>query len=103
MIIRTWRGWAALSNQGAYVEHFIRSVVPELRGVEGFAGATLLREVRADQVEFCVVTKWTSLDAIHGFAGDDITRAVVEPEAVAVLLDFDKAVRHYEVVEEIVT
>ena len=40
------------------------------------------------------------MDAIRAFAGVDVEKAVVEPGAVAALIDFDGRVRHYEVVEE---
>jgi hypothetical protein len=60
----------------------------------------LLRRDDAERIEFLVLTRWTSLDAIRSFAGADIARAVVEPEAVAALVDFDRAVRHYVLVEE---
>jgi hypothetical protein len=43
------------------------------------------------------VTLWDSLDSIRKFAGDAIDRAVVEPEARAVLSSFDDFVRHFEV------
>ena len=99
MIVRTWRGRAAKSNPEAYIAHFRRNVLPELRGIEGFLGATLLKEMRADDVEFLVLSRWASLNAVRAFAGDDLSRAVVEPEAVAALKDFDKTVHHYEVVE----
>jgi hypothetical protein len=39
------------------------------------------------------------MDAIRRFAGADPERAVVEPEARAVLADYDDFVRHYEVQE----
>ncbi len=52
-------------------------------------------------VEFLVLTRWTSLDAIRAFAGDDIRKAVVEPEAAALLASFDSTVEHFEVVEEL--
>jgi hypothetical protein len=41
------------------------------------------------------------MDAIWAFAGDDVEKAVVEPGAVAALIDFDASVRHYEVVEDV--
>ena len=69
--------------------------------LEGFLGATLTRQVRPDDIEFLVITRWQSLDAIRGFAGDTIGRAVVEPGAIAALVDYDEFVEHYEVVEEV--
>jgi len=35
--------------------------------------------------------------SIRAFAGEHVERAVVEPEAAAVLTRFDQEVRHYEV------
>jgi len=50
-----------------------------------------------DGVEILVLTFWRSLDAVRGFAGDDLGRAVVAEEAAALLTRFDREVRHYEV------
>lgn len=41
------------------------------------------------------------MDAICAFAGELVSRAVVEPDAVAALVSFDEAVQHYQVVEEV--
>jgi heme-degrading monooxygenase HmoA len=98
MIVRAWRGRAARGNPGPYIEHFRKNVLPELKEIEGFLGASLLREDRADEIEFLVLSRWASMDAVRAFAGADVTRAVVEPEAVASLEDYDRAVHHYEVV-----
>jgi heme-degrading monooxygenase HmoA len=95
-----WRGRATSSNPLAYSEHFRRKVLPELERIEGFLGASLLRQVGPDDVEFLVLTRWASMDAIRAFAGDDVERAVVEPEAVAALVSFDRTVQHYEVVQQ---
>ena|SRR5258705_9534462 len=101
MIIREWRGRAANSNADAYPKHFRMNVIPELRRVQGFLGAHLSARQLNDRIEFLVLTRWQSMDAIRGFAGDDVRRAVVEPEAVAALVDFEDCVRHYEVIEDI--
>jgi heme-degrading monooxygenase HmoA len=101
MIVRTWRGRASAANSDAYPMHFANKVLPALRGVEGFLGATLLRELQAGSVEFLVETRWTSLTAIRAFAGPELGKAVVEPEAVAALVSFDANVRHYEVLHEV--
>lgn len=101
MIIRAWRGRASRSKSDAYPKHFREAVVPELRNVPGFLGAQLGRHAEGDEVEFLVLTRWQSLEAIRAFAGAAVDRAVVEPGAVAALDDFDATVRHYEVLEEV--
>lgn len=103
MIIREWRGRAETSRADAYPRHFRESVLPELRALPGFVGAHLGRRPLGDRMEFLVLTRWRTLDAIRSFAGEDIDKAVVEPGAVAALVDFDDFVRHYEVVEEAVS
>jgi heme-degrading monooxygenase HmoA len=103
MIVRSWRGRASRSNASSYVEFFSRKVLPILRGIDGFAGVSLLKQHSSSDVEFLVLTRWASLDAIRAFAGDDIRKAVVEPEAAALLVAFDPTVEHFEVVEEVVS
>jgi heme-degrading monooxygenase HmoA len=100
VIIREWRGRASPDCAEAYPEHFRRAVLPELRSIPGFLGATLSRRDDSGRLEYLVLTRWQSLDAIRAFAGEHINQAVVEPGAVAALIDFDDFVRHYEVVED---
>ena len=101
MILRTWHGWTTAVNASSYIEHFRKNVLPELRSIAGFRGALLSRDDRDGEVEFFVQTRWDSMDAVRAFAGDDISRAVVEPEAAAVLSPFDPVVRHFDVLDEI--
>jgi heme-degrading monooxygenase HmoA len=51
-----------------------------------------------DGVELVVLTLWDSIEAIQKFAGTEPNKAVVEPEARAVMTKFDKYVTHFEVV-----
>lgn len=101
MIVRVWRGRVAAQNERAYIEHLTRHVFPALRTIEGFFGGTLLKEQRCDGVEFMVVTRWASVEAIRKFAGADAMKAVVEPAAEAILIEYDRAAKHYEFVAEI--
>ncbi|WP_395711308.1 antibiotic biosynthesis monooxygenase [Reyranella sp.] len=98
MIGRMWRGEAiGAANADAYARHLSETVVPELRHLTGFRGAHLLREQADDRIEIRVLTLWDSRAAIEAFAGQDISVAVVEPEARAVLAAFDDFATHYEV------
>jgi heme-degrading monooxygenase HmoA len=99
MVIREWRGCADPSCAHAYPEHFRNSVLPHLKRLPGFLGAELCRREKGDKLEFLVLTRWKSLDAVHAFAGANMGTAVLEPGAVAALTEYDTDVRHYEVVE----
>jgi heme-degrading monooxygenase HmoA len=101
MIIREWRGRALKSNQAAYPTHFRTVVVPELRRMPGFLGAHLSQRQINDKIEYLVLTRWASMVAVREFASDDIAKAVVEPGAVAALVDFDDTVQHYDVIESV--
>jgi mannose-6-phosphate isomerase-like protein (cupin superfamily) len=101
VIARRWRGWAdGPANADAYAAHFERSVRPQLQDADGFVDATVERFEGADgRVEIVVVTRWDSAEAVRGFAGEDVDVAVVEPEARAVLVDYDERVRHIELAD----
>jgi mannose-6-phosphate isomerase-like protein (cupin superfamily) len=99
MITRRWRGWTTTpGNTEAYTRHFEDSVRPRLEALGGFLGASIERVPGDDgRTEIVVVTRWDSRDAIRAFAGDDVGAAQVEPEARAVLNDFDERVTYGEV------
>jgi heme-degrading monooxygenase HmoA len=100
MIVRMWRGQAKAANADAYERFVTTKVFAELPAIPGHRGAYLLKRPVAteqgNEVEFIAVTLWESLAAIRGFTGEAIDRAVVEPEARAVLSSFDDFVRHFE-------
>lgn len=100
MIARIWRATATTEGAHRYRDHFTTAVLPHLREVKGFLGASLLEREAAGVTEIQVITRWESLRHIHDFAGDDLTTAVVEPAALAVLEHADDVVTHHEVVVE---
>lgn len=99
MIVREWRGRAKLDRAEAYPKHFRESVAPGLKTIPGFLGAELCRRLAGDRIEFLVVSRWRSMEAIRAFAGLDAGKAVVEPGAMAALEEYDDFVRHYETLE----
>jgi heme-degrading monooxygenase HmoA len=97
MIARVWSARTTPNNWAAYEEHFTKKVLPELRAVTGYVSSTLLKREVDSGIEITVITMWCSLEAIDAFAGTDREAAVVAPNAAALLLDFDRRVRHYGV------
>jgi len=102
MIVRSWHATATAEGAAAYREHFTDSVLPELQRIDGHQGAYLLRRDHDGQVELQVLTLWESLEAIRGFAGASLDRAVVEPVAQAALVTYDTTVTHHTVVVDTV-
>jgi heme-degrading monooxygenase HmoA len=97
MIARLWAAQTTPALSDSYLQHFEQAVRPELRRVGGFLGATVCTRHLPAMVEVLVTTYWESLAAVDAFAGADRESAVVAAEAAALLTDFDKRVRHYEV------
>jgi len=99
MIARSWSARATPEGAQAYLRFFRATLAPQLAALPGYHGASIFQADRGGGVaELTVITRWASFDAIRGFAGDDHERAVVEPEARAVLLSFDDRVEHRTVV-----
>jgi uncharacterized protein len=97
-ISRMWTAHTTNEKWPLYREHFVKNVLPELRGLSGYLGATLFVRHVGDEREILVETFWRSLDAIHQFAGVNLETAVVAEAAAAVLNDYDRKTRHYEIV-----
>jgi len=99
MIARLWSARASKVQSTQYLEHFWHSVVPSLRTFDGYVSSTVLVRSHGDSVEILVTAVWQSLQAIDAFAGSDRGTAVVASEAAALLTDYDRRVRHYEVAQ----
>ena len=96
-ILRRWTARTTESQLPQYIEHFSKNVLPELRRVPGYLGATVSTRRFENEVEVVVETTWRSLDSIRNFAGPDLEAAVVADEAAALLTSFDRRVRHSEI------
>jgi len=99
VIARTWRGWTRADEADAYVEYLQRTGIPEYRATEGNRAAYILRRNVGERTEFVTLTLWESLDAVRGFAGDDVERAVFYPEDDRFLVERETTVAHFEVIE----
>ena len=98
MIARYWSARTSREKAPHYAHHLENAVFAELRKLDGFRNAMLLQRDIDDGVEVVVISFWESLESIRSFAGEPLDRAVVADLAVALLDDFDRQVRHYEVV-----
>jgi antibiotic biosynthesis monooxygenase (ABM) superfamily enzyme len=101
MISRIWHGWTTPANANRYQEFLRTEIFTWIagRGLTGFRGIDLLRRDQHEAVEFVTILWFDSLEGVREFAGEDYERAVVLPEAQALLARYDERSSHYEVVE----
>ena len=98
VIARSFKARATADGARAYARFFTETLVPQLDRIPGHRGALVLTRETPDGVEIDVLTFWESMDAVRHFAGATPERAVVEPEARAILSAFDEHVLHHDVV-----
>jgi hypothetical protein len=80
MIARSWRGWTSIDDQQAYFDYLLETGIREYEATSGNLDAYILTRTDGDRAEFITLSFWESLDAIRGFAGEDIEVAVFYPE-----------------------
>lgn len=97
MIARQWRGIVRRQHVENYIEHLREETFPSLSGIEGFVDVSLMKRATDSGVEFLVLTRWESMQAIERFAGRDVTVAVVPERVRAWMESFDPRVQHYEI------
>ena len=102
MILRTWHGTVRAGCERLYIDHLKSQTFPAINKLNGFVQAQILRRHTDRGTEFCVMTKWASMDAIRAFAGDDTSTAVVPHEAQQLMVAYDRHVHHYELEYEFV-
>ena len=98
MIARLWSARTTQAHSQTYLQHFSDAVLPMLRNCEGYVSSTVLTRPANAAIEILVITVWQSFAAVDAFAGLDREAAVVAPEVAALLTDYDRRVRHFEIV-----
>ena len=97
MIARTWRGAVRAEDIEAYVDYIDGTGLREYAETAGNLGAYLLYRIDGDRAEVLTVSFWEDLEAVRGFAGEDVDTAVFYPEDDRYLIDREHTARHYVV------
>lgn len=82
MMARVWRGATRAEDAQAYAEYMGGSGGQALADTPGNRGVYMLRRIVGDTAEFVMLSLWDSEDAIHVFAGEDISVAVPSPMTI---------------------
>ena len=100
MIARIWRGATREADAEAYVEYLRGTGLKAYRETPGNQGAWVLWRMADGRAEFLTLSFWESTEAIRGFAGADIERAVFYPKDDRYLVERDTTVRHFQVIPD---
>jgi heme-degrading monooxygenase HmoA len=98
MIVRLWHGCVPTPKALAYRKFLNEHAIPDYRSVGGNISVHILERREGDITHFITMTFWENMEAIRGFAGDEVEVAKYYPEDKDFLLDFEPTVTHYEVV-----
>ncbi len=102
MVVRIWHGWTTPENADKYKDLLKKEIFPGIaaKNIKGYLGIELFRRYLENEVEFITMMRFTSLDAVKEFVGEDYEKCYVPPSARKVLSRFDERSLHYELIEE---
>ena len=95
MIARTWRGAVRAADAEAYATYIRDTGLAAYAATPGNLGAWLLYRIVGERAEVQTISMWESMEAVSGFAGDDLERAVFYPEDDRFLVDRDLTAHHW--------
>lgn len=99
MIARTWRGVTRAEDVESYLEYLRQTGLSEYEATEGNRGVMTLCRVDGERAEFLLVSFWESMESVAAFAGERPERAVFYPEDDRFLVERDRTVDHYELLD----
>lgn len=97
MIVRIWRGWTRPEDTDEYAAYILETGIAEYKATLGNRGAYVVSRPDGERTEFLTISFWDGREAIAGFAGDDIDKAVFYPEDDRYLVDRETTVAHFTV------
>lgn len=101
MILRRWTSSVRTCDRREYIRYIEETGVADYLRTPGNLGCeTLMRDCGDGRSEVTTLSWWTSMAAIHAFAGDEVDRARYYPEDDRFLLAKPERVEHHEIVVE---
>jgi heme-degrading monooxygenase HmoA len=99
VIARIWHGAVPVEKADEYLRLMHDVAIPDYRAVPGNSGAFALRRIEGDVAHFIMLTFWDSMQAISGFAGENVEAAKYYDFDRDFLIELEPTVTHYDVVD----
>ena len=97
MIARTWHGAVPIDKSNTYLALLKIVSQQKHRAVPGNQGSYTLHRTAGDLTHFVMLTFWDSVDAIKGFAGENIEVPKCDDFDPTFLVAMEPTVQHHEV------
>jgi heme-degrading monooxygenase HmoA len=95
-IARVWHGRVPVAKADDYAK-YLTEAIKKFRTIPGNRGYQMMREDTGAEAHFMVISFWNSRDAIHGYAGADISKVRSLPRDSEFLIDPEPTVRNYDI------
>lgn len=97
---RIWHGRTKDEKADEYYAYLMEAGIKKIQSIKGNLGVQVLRGSHDGITEFTVISYWESLEVIHNYAGEDITKTHNLPRDPEFLLELEPTVKTFEVVFE---
>ncbi len=99
MIARIWHGMVLKDKAPSYHQFLLKTGLSDYKLTSGNQGVFVLKRDKEEITHFYTLTFWDDLKSIEKFAGKDFIKARYYPEDKDFLLEFEKEVTHFDVLE----
>jgi uncharacterized protein YaiE (UPF0345 family) len=97
MIARLWHGRTKPEDAELYAEYVKATGIKAFKSTPGNRGSLILQQRGHEATDIYVLSLWASMDAVRSFAGPTPDKPVYFPADRRYLLEFEPAVRHFDV------
>ena len=94
-IARHWHGKVPTARAAEY-EVYLTEAIKKFPSIKGNLGYQMMKETAGEVTHFSVISYWESREAIHAYAGDDISRVRALPRDPEFLIEPEANVHNYE-------
>jgi heme-degrading monooxygenase HmoA len=94
-VARVWHGRTPAAKADEYAR-YLAEAIKKFRSIPGNLGYQMMREDAGAEAHFMVVSFWASRDAIHAYAGADISRTRHLPRDAEYLIEPEQSVHNYD-------
>jgi heme-degrading monooxygenase HmoA len=94
-VARVWHGRTVNAKADEY-DAYLKQGIAKFPTIAGNLGYQMMRETIGDETHFTVISYWASRDAIHAYAGADISRVHALPRDAELLIDPEPTVKNYD-------